>query len=791
MATDVDYATLYSSLESRGEIPYASSEALTPARGLFQGMYLDLGQIQAKVVAAAEPPPLVMVYADVLNVPAATVWAVTDPALFIAARRVQVGAAAKVELDHGAKPGGNLVVFSDEVEGEIEVSAAFPEREPASFTIAKAPPQGGVQIGFDAEGASEKQRSWAQGMAIPPEETFERALITEFIFASLLYDEEPEIAVAQLAWIKNWAAEAPQLLGLFYRSGALLSLLTSQLNAAANGAAFVPFLTGALYTKLAQDFVAEAQQYESEYRQLATQETVDDGFIKQAKVLLANQVSQSQYTKQLLAQALNNFENATAAVLAAETKFGEAKLEAELAETNFKLQGIPAWKEKKIIEGVINLGLAIISFGVSIAAMVEGGGEGAGASAEAAVDSVVQVEKAAEAGSKLAEMAKNLEKSLESLKNTIELLEAVYKFALGIAAVAKEFANAGQTAEELKGMDLSSGGAALTSTYQWESYRNAADQSIAEPIAQGIEYAATLKIGVDNVAIYGQAVAAAQLAAITASQNYAAVALQVALAAEEQKTLEKYVAELEAGEPPIALMMQRFYQRYIDAKSSLVAAVEDYRASYFYWALSQSHTKVSLIEGVTDLDAGLSTLTSITLDEVEALEHFSPPPQELTGVQLVIEDPTVLAELREKGAATFAVGFDSAFDGLDRVRLTCVRAWIEGAKPASGSVVGLQLRTSGVYLDRYRKTQYQFMSRPVERGFIYEVSKHSQGSAWEFEDGSYGRVEVDGKVDEEVAYAYFRPTPFATWTIEAKDASKVKFDAASRVAMVFIGSAIG
>ena len=217
----VDYEQLFSQIESAGKVPYASSETIDPQHGVFQGMYLDLSEIQARLAASKLEPPLVTVYADVLNVPAATSWPATGPALYLVARRLQVDGQAQIDLDHGVDAVATFVLFCDEVAGELTVEAAYPGQDPTSFPIAAAPEKGGVQIGFASSGPVATARTWAQGMTDPPAGTFQQALITEFIFASLLMDGEPAIAIAQLDWIKHWAAESPALLGLFYRSGSL------------------------------------------------------------------------------------------------------------------------------------------------------------------------------------------------------------------------------------------------------------------------------------------------------------------------------------------------------------------------------------------------------------------------------------------------------------------------------------------------------------------------------------------------------------------------------------------
>jgi hypothetical protein len=74
--------------------------------------------------------------------------------------------------------------------------------------------------------------------------------------------------------------------------------------------------------------------------------------------------------------------------------------------------------------------------------------------------------------------------------------------------------------------------------------------------------------------------------------------------------------------------------------------------------------------------------------------------------------------------------------------------------------------------------------------FEYRVTAKKNGPPdWSFDDGTYGYVEVDGALDQEVSYAYFEPTPFAGWCIMA-DPSTTDLSNATSITMQFSGSII-
>lgn len=790
----VDWNVLYDEIAARGDIPFASSESIGDVDATFQSMYLDLAEIKTTLRDAGVTPLRVTIYADVLNIPENTTWA-TEDLLLVYARRIQAGPRVKVHLDYRTRQARSFVMYCSELEGRFDVVATTLGKDGAAdphvFAIDAPPPTGGTQVRLENGAPVRLARTYAQGITSPPAEVFGYALTTEFIYATLLYEDHPQIALGQLAWLKSWSGASRDLQGMLFRSSSLLALLGSQINARANGAAFVPYLTSAVYKDLATVFTEEAERYERGLRELTTQKVVTDGFISTAKALLDNKTYESDYAAKVRAQAKSNYENAAAAVKGAAADFERAKATASLVAIDFEEVGIPDWERAKIAEAVITCGTAVITFGVGIASMFVGNEAGGAAAAGKAVADVGRV---AQTVGKIAEIAKTLKEVMEQLEKLVESLRKVYEMSSLVVESAESFEKAESYARELDAMEAETRGTDVSAAFAWQVYQLNADASLEQPIEMGVQYARELRVAVDAIAIYGQALAAAQVAAVRAGQSYAQAAWQYELAHREQERLALQVASLQAGEAPIVAMMHTFYLRYIDAKSSLFTAVEGYRGSYFYWALQHSSIQPNIIDDVAEIDTGLRDLTAIALDRASALQHFSPPPQRLTSKRVVIDDPAVLAELRTAGKAGWTLDLGTeTFEGFDRTRLTRVQVWLEGAKPGAKGRVDIKMSTLGSYLDRFERTNYQFTSDPLEREFVYRVSSKLEfpPPEWTFEDGTYGYIEVDGIVDDEVSYAYFEPTPFAQWRIDLTAHNPgLDLSGVTRVTMVFAGSVI-
>jgi len=788
----LDWSEFYKGLQARGNVPESSITTIDAAHAVFQAMYVDLAEVKLALRNSGQDPPLVTIVADVLNVPAQTTWSLSNAVLQVQARRVQTDGDFKVNLDYRTGGTASLLLYCAELDGGVRAVAVQAAQPPAVFSITSGSAGGGVLVNLRDGVPAQNAVTFAQGVSSDPAPWFEQAMRTEFIFASLLYGSYPEIAVAQFAWLKNWTGYSDDLLGMFLQCSSLQALLTAEMKAEENGAAFVPYLTRTVYTDLAKAFAAEAQQYETDYRALSLEKVVTDQFITLAKSLLANKTYESEYTTKLLAQAQTNFDNAVAAADAAQRTLTDAQLKAGQVKIDFEQRGVPEWQRAQIIKAVIDLSTAIVTFAVGIGAMFLGDPAGGGAAVGGAVEGAKAVEAAVEAGSEIAGLAKQLGDAMEKLKEVAEALKQVYDVSQELVKAAGDIANAREYADKVRAMNLDTGGDGLTTTYQWQIYQQASDAALQGPVDAGIEFATELKLAIDAVAVYGQALAAAQVATIAAGQRYAAVSLQKQLATAQQAEMQRYVDSLVQGEAPIAVLLQRFYELYLNSKSSLFAAAQGYRAAYYYWALTPSTIQPSIIDGIDGLDAGLKNLTSIELDSSTALERFDPPPQLLSDKRYVIEDPAVLADLVANGQTRWVLPLDAQpFDNLDRVRLTQVRVWVEGAKVKDGASVAVLIGTQGNYLDRFHAKAYQFTSKPLIRDFEYRVSSKSAGSPdWVFDDGTFGYVEVDGTVDNEVSYAYFQPTPFAEWNISLTRTPAIDLSGVTKITMQFAGSVI-
>jgi len=791
----VDWSSYYSNLQKKGGIPNAAIALTDKNNAIFRDMYLDLATVTELIRNSGFHPSQITIYTDVLHISDFANVLLQSAALIIYARRIEVEDNSTIILDYQKNNLAKVVVFGVEMTGSITVSAIKNTKEqPTLFSITKENVSPGIIIN-DLEGnptSSVLKLQQGIGFQIPADMLL--YLNNAFIYGSLLYDQNPKLAVSIFLWIKGWAAQSPEMEELFYRSTSISTLLNSQINAAANGAVFVPYLTSDIYTMLASAFSKDAAKYENDYMHLSTQEVLTSENIALAKTMLVNTQSEIDYVNALLRQANENYSNAVSASVKAEVNLNRQQIKVSNVGADFEKIGIPDYEREQIIKAVITLVSAVVTFGAGIAMVAAGDPAAAPAAVTGAVDSAKAVAEAAKTGTEIAKTAKSLSDSMASLKKLVEVLKKVYELSMAVKAVAGDISEAKSQMKLIQEMDDTTDGADLSAADGWAIYKIQADNILEDPIKKEIGYAAEYKQELDIMVVYGQSLSASQLAVIKAGQEVASITFQLHYVKEKKANLEKLVNNLKVGDALLLGMMQQFYQKYLDSKSSLFSALKSYQASYFYWALRNSGVQPKIIDSVNNLNAGIQDITKIAMDTANALNQFNPPPQSMSNMVFEITDDSIIKQLQTTGKTTWVLPLDNPeFEGLNRVRLSKIRVWLEGIiiEPHHDSVY-INITNAGNYLDRYNNLNYQFGSKELTRAFKYLISTHDKNSSWEFENGTYGVVQIDGSVDKEVSYAYFQPTPFSEWSISLSSNNKgVDYSKVSKITMAFEGSAIG
>lgn len=786
-----DWAAFYADLEKKASIPNASGYSNHAGKVIFRDNYLNLEEVKNKV-KEIDGVVNVVLYTDTLEIPSIN-WVIKNTSLIIYARSIIVHEHASILLDYQNSQVGKFIVFGREFNTGIEVKCVFNTNDtPELFSLDGTISKMGAMVSAKNNKATLSSLTSTDGAELFPKDELLLYLNNAFIYASLLYDQDQALALSMLLWVKSLASQSLDFKNLFYRCTSLASLLQSQINAKENGARFVPYLTASVYENLAGAFTEAATQFESNYLTLSTQDALTAQNIETAKTMIDNADAEIDFVNALLEQAKQNSADATAAVKEAMKNFEDQNSVVEFIAIDFEEIGIPEYKRKVILEGMLDIVTSVVTFGVSIGLMATGAGAGAGAAGATA--SVASVSKVAQSAAQTASMAKTLVETMEKLQELIEIIGNAIAISQTINSVINTIESAESQMSKIQELDDFYDEVDISSADNWSIFQLQASNAMIDPIDLGIDFAKEYDEALQILAIYGQSLSAAQLASMKADQELAAIFFQLQYAEEKKKNLQELVDTLEVGKEANLELMQQFFQKYLDSKSSLFAALTSYKQSFFYWSFTESGINPKIIDPVNQLNSGLTDLTQVAMDKASALEQFNPPPQEMKNFLFSVEDKETIGRLINDKETNWTLPLnDIEFLGLERVRVDTIRVWIEGVQfENKEDSVFVTITNTGNYLDCYKKTGYQFNSKKLIRTFKYKIANSPLNADWKFDNNTWGLVQIDGKVDQEVKYAYFRPTPFSEWKVSLKannpgiDLSKV-----TKITMYFEGTAIG
>lgn len=832
-----DWPSIFGNIQNTTTpIPGTSSEMLGLEKWVIRDMYVSLPDVYQKLRnQRAKPPCMLLIYADVVHIPEYYSWELDGVALVIAARRVEVAGSAQVMLDYRNTKTAVFIVYTNEVVGDLQataVTSSNPQDVPTSFSVGPLTSIG-MEIAYTNGAPGKKSLGSLQGPMLDPDSEFKLSLVSIFQFATVLFESQPAIASGMAKWIKNCTAQSPEL-AMFLQSSSLLAML----EASSGGGVFVPSLSRSLYTELTKAFVDAASAFEAQYERFQEKNEAIEARKEAAGLMLGHYKDTAEFTDQLIEQTRQNLENALNAVTAADNRLNEQNFKVTIAKTTFEY-GIKDWEYNEKLKAAFDIITAVFTFAATISAMCVGdeaaapaaagaagktarsiGGTAGTAGKVAGAGKIGRLEggsagklaqtvtpsfsdklarfstaadkkgtefaakamgKATAAAGKAAAVSSKLGNAMGGIAKATEAIRRILNLAVAISQVSTQLTEAKSmkgSEDQIKQIQEAETSLSVVDPEslkaKWTTFKLEADSNLETAINYGIHGARDYRLQLDILVVYAQSLTTAQLSAARISQEFVRLSLHKLVSDKEVARLTGYINKLNESELPNDAMMQLFYQRYLNVKRSLFVAIENYTWAYRYWALRNSEIRPSIVKPVTDLR---NDLAGIEKDYELALQAFNPPPQSFSGKTFVINEASALDSLRKKGVVSWPIQLDCpTFHGFDRVRVTTVRAWLEGAKPKGSTPITVLISNSGNYLDRFKGQTYQFTAAPLTRGFQYRGDE----------------VLVDGKVADEEKYAYFVPTAFSDWKISvpAEENDGIDLSAVTGIRMEFSGSLI-
>ncbi len=784
------FKAFYQNLCSSANIPKVSTTQMAPGNSKITIMdnYLDLSAVHQQAMNY----DATTVYVDVLTISEPVGWELTDQSLTIYARRIQVKAGGTFDLTLNFTTQAKSAVamlFASEIEGSVrwfglEDVHVSPEPQVINATSLKS----GQIMHYTESATVFSSISLAMGLGAGElDPVFVQYITNSFILGALCIGPQDKLAVSILSWVGSWSGAASstndsQLAELFYQSSGLATLVHSQVSARENGAEYVPHISNEVYSKLVKALSDELNQYASDYLTVFSASTVSEGLISTAKALKKTYVNAEEQYNDLLTQAEGNYQGAFQAEQVAETNFQAQQLAVQKAAKKLN-EGIAAYKEATALKTAFSIVKGVVEFGTGIAAMAVGQEEGAAGAAEG-------VEKVAKEAAEASEMVEKTTEAMEQLKKAMEAANKVYELSSTLYEASKGLKQPNNPVNDQGNIgQLPSNGIDINVLAAWDAYKIQADESLKLLVDAPVLHAADYQAAMDQLVVYGKALATAKNAMVQAAQKVSDLKVRRHYAKKNIKDMGDLITSLNSDESNLQTLQQLFYRKQLDAKLLLFSMLQSYRATYYYWALKPSQVNASLTN-LDDMVSDLDDAVAMEFDKYNALlGHNEEQPLDIT---VTLDDPRVIASLQTSGKAQWNMNLhDHNFVNYDRVRFNTLRIWLEGEDlydPAGGTEVSINIHSSGVYADKLGAQQFLFSSSGFDKMFSYKTSDTSLNAKKSFAAGLFGIIVMDGTAPPDEQNCFFEPTPFSQWSITVDgidDLSKVQ-----KVSIQFKGSAI-
>ena len=753
-----------------GEIPFRPVSDYRPRAAIASDLQLSLPEVIAKGQADGREATLFSLFADVVRVPAAVSMTIVSGGLFLVARRIELEASITLDLRQATL--ARVAFVAQEVSGPLLVTVidAAGERQldltPGAEVGRMLTVTNGVAVVTDVA-SLQASYDWDSPL---------RGVLTAILqYGSAAFDSHPDVARQMFTFVMRVSKGVDAATDLSAQSAALLAAL----NTTSGSLAFVPYLSQEVYGDQAKAFADAALSYE-EQRRVYVASSGDAARMREAGgLMLARYKDAVTFNTALLNQAKDNLALAQSAAITAKQAVILQTDASDTAAIGFQFSS-KIWAREQAIEAAFEVISAIMQVVGSVALMA-GGDEAAGASAAKGVAGAAKAggavgEAAAKASDVItaAKAVNNVVDGLVTLKGAGEtigkLIEAIPKI---IAAV-----ETSQSAAEMASIDLPAASLASTDP-QWDVFLIDCGTMLTPAVDAGVPGAADYLGALQKLVVYAKAAMAAQAAVVTAGQEVLRLSLQKYLDEAQRDRIQVYMTNLETDVSAADALGEIFFARELSMRLWLFLAFRGYADAFNYWALRPSQVKASMVTPVAALRDGLA---NIAREYADVLKTFNPAPQ-VFRMRVAIPDTAtgpyagVVAALRTTRTASVAIPLDEpAFRNLGRVRLTSIRAWMNGVPATEAQPVTVDIKTSNYFEDRLRGATFAFSAAPVERAFQYAGAVRDEGA-----------ITLDGSLEEETRFCLFQPTPFTQLTLGVAD---VALTGLTDIILEFAGSAI-
>ena len=632
---------------------------------------------------------------------------------------------------------------------------------------------------------------------------------TLFQVATLVEDDEPDLAMAQIAWVAALAEISPA-------SQTMAAQARSQLGRIANirqGLVVVPPLDFAVYTAAAADALKVLEARNEVYQTWVGMSWQDSKWLDLARQTVALKEGEADLSEQMEKRRAADLKKVRSARDAAATQLIALRQDF-FAKTNDFKAGVKIWERDETIKASIELAVNIIKLGVEVgklAAAGGAGGAGAGASAAEGAEGA-EIEGAGEAEQIEGEgegiegatgetgetggtdaVAKEGAKGskVEGIKKLAGSLGGVGEAGVAVAGSVQKIIQIGKTADALqdmsentlasvnaglgktftvaplKGLDVITGGAQV-----WKTLTVAMDDifKLNEKLINEIPGGPAFRVSFRKLVVGAEAFCNARLAVAAAANDLAEAKLREHWAERAVEIVKVTEQNLEADQTLLDQLKQAAFDQMLISKRAVFMELEKFQAAIRYYTLMDEGPDIPRITStVVQFTKGVSQVTGYkyALEQIDRPGHMH---------DVTVRLPVTAANRAADGSYVVQVGLDHPdLKHYARVRIDSADIGVFAADGSRVDPETVRMESSGTYRDRNSEhKEFLFTGNPWDHTLVYDEEGNS-----DLEAGTYSRFEQ--KV--------FKPTPFTTWIFHIRGA-RVPDDIA-RIELTLSGEGTG
>ncbi len=759
--------------DTSGQAPFASSIRKVEQSSdtlLFRDFRVDMNEV-FKLVGAGASPALVIVYADTVTFPLGTRFDATGLNILLFARKIVSDDSAQLTFDFGKSPDGSLSIFVGDPDSRLTVEA----KTEAQTTPVSLSGQPGKSFQYNLLGYSGKQ-VWAKSFDEAPYQLFInnpdlRELLSGSIdFAVAVSESAPQEADSILDWVhacsQQGVANDDEGAEEWADVAALSSSFDLYLKNVSSGAHFVPALSPDLYSHLAQRYIQVAKDYYDEVQRFQDSRTSLQDKEKSAQLMIEHLRDGEAAQSTIIEQAQKNLDDATEAKDSGVALINRQLAELEWSRIAFQM-GVRQWEHDQRVMAAVNILESAFTLGFGIATLGAGVPTGGASAANGAAS--------------LAISAPHLATQCKYLADTARGFEAIIKASKAINEANRSMTSSKQIAEKLGQLkeqtNLSQG---LTTSAAWDAYREVVQAQLKTAIDKNISGAANFQRDFLILIVYQKSLAESYTAISKYTQELATLIVQRNVTQKQIARMQESIKDMRTDAGKINELSRRFYDRYVDMTKYVYFALRNYVDAFEYWSLSDYPIRPSLNKTVFQLE---SDVARIGYDYVNYLQTLPRVPQPFHGVTVEYSAPALLDALRTRRTVVLPILQNQReFQGLDRVRLSTIRVWLDGATSSlPGQYVYARIKDAGIFEDRLNDKTFLFSSKPQERVFVYLANRGPDG------------IILDGSIWDEMKFDFVHPTPFTQWQISLPEEFNKGLDLAglTKIRLEFDGNTMG